>query len=85
VVHGETGLLADDPAQFTEHVALLLGDPALRDEMGAAARRHARQFTWTATGEQFRVVVESARSPAPAGANAPPAEPAAASDAQRPS
>ena len=85
VVHGETGLLADDPAQFTEHVALLLGDPALRDEMGAAARRHARRFTWTATGEQFRVVVESARSPAPAGSNAPPAKPAAASDAQRPS
>jgi glycosyltransferase involved in cell wall biosynthesis len=85
VVHGETGLLADDPAQFTEHVALLLGDPDLRDRMGAAARRRARQFTWAATGERFCVVVESAGSPAPAGASGPPAVPAAASDARRPS
>ena len=48
-------------------------------------RRRARQFTWTATGEKFRVVVESAGSPAPAGASGPPAVPAAASDARRPS
>jgi glycosyltransferase involved in cell wall biosynthesis len=66
VIHGRTGLLADDPAQFTDHVALLLSDPHLRDEMGAAARRHAGQFTWTSTGEQFRTLVESVRSPAPA-------------------
>jgi glycosyltransferase involved in cell wall biosynthesis len=81
VVHGETGLLADDPAQFTEHVALLLGDPHLRDDMGAAARTRARQFTWAATGEQFCAVVESVRSPA--GADVPPAVPAAAVDAPR--
>ena len=62
VVHGETGLLADDPAQFTEHVALL-GDRAFATKVIAAARRRARQFTWTATGEKFRVVVESAECP----------------------
>jgi glycosyltransferase involved in cell wall biosynthesis len=72
VVDGVTGLLADDPAQFTEHVALLLGDPRMRDEMGTAARRHARRFTWTATGEQFRAVVESVSSPATAGTEVPP-------------
>jgi glycosyltransferase involved in cell wall biosynthesis len=62
VVHGRTGLLADNPAQFADHVATLLSDPHLRDEMGAAARKYAGHFTWTATGEQFRAVVESARA-----------------------
>ncbi|HMG29787.1 MAG TPA: glycosyltransferase family 4 protein [Jiangellaceae bacterium] len=80
VVHGRTGLLADDPAQFTDHVASLLSDPQLRDEMGAAARRYAGQFTWTSTGEQFRALVESVRFPAPAGAAALPAQPPTATD-----
>lgn len=83
VIHGRTGLLADYPAQFTDHVALLLSDPDLRDEMGAAARGYARRFTWTATGERFRAVVEFARSSAPARRAAPPALPAAAADPQR--
>lgn len=83
VVHGVTGLLADDPAQFTEHVALLLGDPRIRDEMGEAACRHARRFTWTATGEQFRAVVESVSSLAAASTEVLPCEPVAAIDRRR--
>jgi glycosyltransferase involved in cell wall biosynthesis len=83
VVHGRTGLLADNPAQFADHVALLLSDPQLREEMGAEARRYAGQFTWTATGEQFRTVVESARTRAPTGTATLPALAAPTTDAQR--
>jgi glycosyltransferase involved in cell wall biosynthesis len=42
VRHGETGLLAPerDTAALAEHLSALLGDPALRERMGAAARAH---------------------------------------------
>jgi len=43
VRHGETGLLAPerDSVALAEHLIALLGDPALRERMGAAARAHA--------------------------------------------
>jgi glycosyltransferase involved in cell wall biosynthesis len=38
VVHGETGLLASSPAQWSAAIAKLAADPALRARMGAAGR-----------------------------------------------
>jgi len=45
VVAGETGLLhaVDDVARFTEDVARLLADPALRRRLGEAGARRARE------------------------------------------
>jgi trehalose synthase len=45
IVHGESGLLIDDPrdlATFGTHVLGLLTDPARADQIGAAARRRVR-------------------------------------------
>ena len=39
VKHGETGFLAETPAQWQEAIVRLAGDPALRRRMGRAARR----------------------------------------------
>jgi phosphatidylinositol alpha-1,6-mannosyltransferase len=44
VVHGQTGLVVDDPTsvgQVAAAVAALVGDPAAREAMGAAARARA--------------------------------------------
>ena len=71
LVDGRTGLLADDPADFTAKVRLLLTDDTLRLAMGAAARAHAAQFTWPAAGTKFAALVaRTANMPAAA----PPVE-----------
>ncbi|MEU4624565.1 glycosyltransferase family 4 protein [Actinoplanes sp. NPDC023801] len=57
LVDGQTGLLADDPADFTAKVRLLLADDALRAGMGSAARAHADHFTWPSAGEKFAALV----------------------------
>ena len=49
IVDDETGLLADDVAEMTTHVELLLTDAHLRDKYGETARRHARSFSWANT------------------------------------
>jgi glycosyltransferase involved in cell wall biosynthesis len=43
---GETGLLAPagDVAALTHHAEKLIGDPALRTKLGAAAKRRAREL-----------------------------------------
>jgi glycosyltransferase involved in cell wall biosynthesis len=46
VVDGTTGLLADDVAGLTRAFERVLGDAALRAELGSAAAAHARRFTW---------------------------------------
>lgn len=43
VVHGETGLLADTPDEWSQAIARLAADPALRSRMGAAGRRMVEQ------------------------------------------
>jgi len=57
LVDGETGLLADDEADFTHALGRLLDDPALRDRLGVAADKHARSFTWEASRSQFAEVL----------------------------
>ncbi|OJF11042.1 glycosyltransferase involved in cell wall biosynthesis [Couchioplanes caeruleus] len=61
LVDGQTGLLAEDHADFIAKVRLLLADDALRIEMGSAARAHADRFTWESAGEKFAALVEQPR------------------------
>jgi glycosyltransferase involved in cell wall biosynthesis len=48
--HGETGFLAETPAQWSEAIALLAGDPRLRTEMGCAGRLLLETHYSVATG-----------------------------------
>ena len=44
---GETGFLARDPAEFSEKISILLGDPDLRSRVGQRARETVRsEFTF---------------------------------------
>jgi glycosyltransferase involved in cell wall biosynthesis len=69
VVHGSTGLLADDPDEFTRHLAWVLLNRHLRQRLGDAARAHAARFTWSQTVAGFAEVLDGAAAPAtlPAG------------------
>ena len=58
IVDGQTGLLADTPAQLASEVAALVADPVRRDELGDAARARARGFTWDATAEANIAVLD---------------------------
>jgi glycosyltransferase involved in cell wall biosynthesis/O-antigen/teichoic acid export membrane protein len=51
IVDGETGVLADDAAELAVRVRELVERPERRDELGAAAERRAREFTWERTAE----------------------------------
>jgi glycosyltransferase involved in cell wall biosynthesis len=63
-VHGSTGLLADDPDEFTRHLAWMLLNRHLRERLGEAARAHAARFTWSQTVAGFAAVLDGATSPA---------------------
>jgi glycosyltransferase involved in cell wall biosynthesis len=71
VVHGSTGLLADDPDEFTRHLAWMLLNRHLRERLGEAARAHAARFTWSQTVAGFAAVLDGATSPAGLPAAAP--------------
>jgi glycosyltransferase involved in cell wall biosynthesis len=60
IVDEVTGLLADDPEELHRQLARVLGDPALRDRLGAAARARAARFTWPAAAEAFAEVLDEA-------------------------
>ena len=55
VKDGENGLLvpAADPVALREALVRLLTDPALRRNLGAAARRTAEAWSWTAVWERY--------------------------------
>ncbi|MFI7603500.1 glycosyltransferase family 4 protein [Micromonospora sp. NPDC049366] len=57
IVAGETGLLADDTADFIAQVRRLLSDDQFRHEMGKAAQEHAAHFTWATSGKRFAALV----------------------------
>jgi glycosyltransferase involved in cell wall biosynthesis len=48
IADGETGLLADSPADFSEKLRRLVSDGKLRERLGQAARRSVEErFSWT--------------------------------------
>lgn len=59
---GRSGLLVDprDPQAVADALELILCDPALAAAMGGAARAWAEGFSWAATAEQVRTVLELA-------------------------
>jgi glycosyltransferase involved in cell wall biosynthesis len=66
VVEGETGFVVPpgDRAALRERVEALLADRALRERMGAAARRHvAARFTWDRVAERGLAFYRELRSP----------------------
>lgn len=68
ILHGVSGLLAQDIHDMTEQVRVLLGHDELREELGRGARKHARSFSWQAAGEKVHQVALSVlgRAPRPA-------------------
>jgi glycosyltransferase involved in cell wall biosynthesis len=66
VLHGSTGLLAEDEADLSDQIARLLGDAELRASMGKSAATYARGFTWTRTADRFEDVLLTAAGRGPA-------------------
>jgi glycosyltransferase involved in cell wall biosynthesis len=48
IQHGVTGLLVHRDHEWGQHLRALVNDPAMRTEIGAAAREHARRHTVSA-------------------------------------
>jgi glycosyltransferase involved in cell wall biosynthesis len=63
VLHGTTGLLADDLDEFTRHLAWVLLNRHLRERLGEAARAHAARFTWPQAVAGFAAVLDAAAAP----------------------
>ena len=53
---GVTGLLVEghDPADYVKPLSILLGDPELRAEMGAAAVARSGRYSWSMTAARLR-------------------------------
>lgn len=68
VIHGETGFLAPhgDVAALARRIGQILRNPALRDRMGAAARRFAEGFTWDEAARRVEERLERRLAPASA-------------------
>ena len=62
IVDGETGLLAESPAELPDAVARVVRDPALRERLGDRARERALSFTWDETASASLTALESARA-----------------------
>jgi glycosyltransferase involved in cell wall biosynthesis/O-antigen/teichoic acid export membrane protein len=60
IVDGQTGVLADTPAELAVAVEALCADGELRRDLGEAARSRARGFTWDNTAAANLAVLESA-------------------------
>ena len=60
ITDGEDGLLArdGDVADLAEQLARVLGDAALRDRLGAAAKASSRRFEPDRIGERWEAVIE---------------------------
>jgi glycosyltransferase involved in cell wall biosynthesis len=71
VRHGETGFLATTPDEWTEAVARLAGDPALRRRLGSAGRqRVASDFSVAAGAARWIALLEELRHGRTAGQGA---------------
>jgi glycosyltransferase involved in cell wall biosynthesis len=57
ILHGKTGLLAEDDEAFRESIAALLRDVDLRERLGAAAIEWARRFSWEQCARQTLAII----------------------------
>ena len=64
IVDGQTGLLADEPAELVAKVRELVADPEERAAMGEAALARARGFTWDSTATGTLAVMDAAMATA---------------------
>jgi glycosyltransferase involved in cell wall biosynthesis/O-antigen/teichoic acid export membrane protein len=60
IVDGQTGVLADSPAELVERVAELVDQPERRAALGEAALERARGFTWDSSAQGTLTVMEAA-------------------------
>ena len=60
VADRRSGVLVDDPDEFTDAVRTLLHDEARRTELGAGALQRSHDFTWPHAQQAFAVVVAAA-------------------------
>ena len=64
IIHGETGLLAEDGRSFIDATRLLVEDRDLRARLGAGARARARSLSWSASARRtLSVLAQSAGLP----------------------
>jgi glycosyltransferase involved in cell wall biosynthesis len=57
VVHGTSGLLADDPDDLVAALQQVLTDPALREHLAHGAQENSRRFSWARAHAAFGHVV----------------------------
>lgn len=65
VVHEETGLLSDTcyPQGYANHLAILIDDPELRNEMGNNARKRAMEhFSYEKELERWKIVYDELKN-----------------------
>ncbi|MDO8210018.1 glycosyltransferase [Conexibacter sp. CPCC 206217] len=60
VAAGRELLIADAPEEFAAQTLALLGDPARRAQLAAAARSFAERYDWRALGDRFERIVRAA-------------------------
>jgi glycosyltransferase involved in cell wall biosynthesis len=63
LVHGSTGLHAASPDEAREHMEALVGDPALRRRLGAAARAYVeRERSMPAAAQRWAIALAAVRA-----------------------
>lgn len=76
---GESGVLVDEPSEFTAAIIELLENAELRRRLSEGAAASAGNFTWSATALAFdRLLTTSSRTPRPERQPAPASVPPAA-------
>jgi glycosyltransferase involved in cell wall biosynthesis/O-antigen/teichoic acid export membrane protein len=61
IADGETGLLAETPAELVEKTRMIVEDAELRDLLGERARERVKDFTWERTAKRNLQVLEEER------------------------
>lgn len=62
IVDGVTGMLVDDRPELVDRLEQLLGDPVLRDQLGAKAQARSAEFAWRKSAAAMREVLQAVRA-----------------------
>lgn len=62
IVDEVTGILVDSHAELVDRLDGLLGDPVLRDQLGAKALARCGEFSWEQSADAMRVVLDAVRA-----------------------